>query len=183
MLRRGFWGPCSSQEQSREPGYALPGEPPECAHRRREVAVGGRRPGSRARRLCSRARAALLVDPRQGVGQREKVVMGRRTERTGPPPAPFKGHWTDSTVGCQAMQPHPCLLQPTAGNFTVRKRMQRGLWGPCTGRTQPAASRESLKCARRPPSGAQLTQGAAPQPLSSGLAPHAMGLQPWSDGS
>lgn len=121
--------------------------------------------------------------PQTGSGAERESGHGRRTERTGPPPAPFKGHWTDSTVGCQAMQPHPCLLQPTAGNFTVRKRMQRGLWGPCTGRTQPAASRESLKCARRPPSGAQLTQGAAPQPLSSGLAPHAMGLQPWSDGS
>ena len=49
-------------------------------------------------------------DREWGGGRKRSWDEGQR--RMGPPPAPFKGRWTDSTVGCQAMQPHPCLLQP-----------------------------------------------------------------------
>lgn len=92
FLRRGFRGPRSSLEQPREPGYALPGEPPlpECAHRRREMAVGRRPPGPPA-----------PVPPSWQTPDREWSRGGKwsRDEGqrcTGPPPAPFKGCWTQT---------------------------------------------------------------------------------------
>lgn len=152
FLRRGFRGPC--QEQPPEP------------HRRRDVAAGRRRPGA----LCL---PALLQEwccppgrPQTGSGAGGESGHGTKDRDTwGPLPPPSRAAGQTPQWAARQCNLIPLSFNPMAGNFTVREGMQRRLWGPCTGRTQPAASRASLQRARRPlPPGVQLTQGAAPPP-------------------